>query len=104
MYDADVRTLAREHGPDAIKKLSEIMRDGNAPHAARVSAANSLLDRGYGRPSQSVEMCATNSGPVQTEKKSAREIIEARLALIRQRLEADPEQLVKPRALIARAS
>jgi hypothetical protein len=30
MYDADVRTLAREHGPDAIKKLSEIMRDGNA--------------------------------------------------------------------------
>jgi hypothetical protein len=32
-------------------------------------------------------------GPVETEEKSALEIIEARLALIRERLESDPEQL-----------
>jgi hypothetical protein len=55
-----------------------------------LNAANSLLDRGYGRPSQSLEMCATNSDPDQTEVKSPREIIEARLALIHQILEANP--------------
>jgi hypothetical protein len=93
-YDADVRALAREHGPDAIQKLSEIMGDANAPHAARVSAANSLLDRGYGRPSQSVEVSAPNSDSLpDASEEEALEFIRSRLEEIRQRMGANPEQL-----------
>jgi hypothetical protein len=46
---ADVRTAAQEHGRAAVDALSAIMRDVAAPAAARVSAANALLDRGYGK-------------------------------------------------------
>jgi hypothetical protein len=35
--------------------LVEVMGDKKAPHAARTSAASSLLDRGYGRPAMKVE-------------------------------------------------
>ena len=51
---AEVQRLARESGPEAIKTLCGIMRDKKAPPAARGAAANSLLDRGYGRPSQTI--------------------------------------------------
>jgi hypothetical protein len=36
------------------------MRDKNAPPAARVSAANAILDRGYGKPAQSVDLTSRN--------------------------------------------
>jgi hypothetical protein len=92
-FDADMRQLAREHGPDAIAKIRAIMDDENAPHMARLNAANSLLDRGYGRPGQSVELHGNAGGPIQTEQPSALEIIESRLAAIRERMQAgnDPE-------------
>jgi hypothetical protein len=32
--------------------LAHIMRANDAPHAARVSAAQALLDRGWGKPTQ----------------------------------------------------
>lgn len=51
---AEVQMLARESGPEAIKTLRAIMRDKKAPPAARGAAANSLLDRAYGRPSQTI--------------------------------------------------
>jgi hypothetical protein len=34
------------------------MRDPKAPAAARVSAAQALLDRGYGKPAQAIEVNA----------------------------------------------
>ncbi|MCZ6510209.1 MAG: hypothetical protein O7A62_06435 [Alphaproteobacteria bacterium] len=49
-----VRELARQHTEESIEKLVEIMRDENAPPSAQGAAANSLLDRGWGRPDQSV--------------------------------------------------
>jgi len=42
-----VQELARERSPEAINTLAAIMDDTKAPPAARVAAANSLLDRGY---------------------------------------------------------
>ena len=42
----DVQELARQRSPEAIDTLSKIMRDEKAPPAARVAAANALLDRG----------------------------------------------------------
>lgn len=45
-----VRDLAREHAEDAVQVLASIMRDNEAPAAARISAATEILNRGYGRP------------------------------------------------------
>ena len=39
----------------AINALVGVMRSKNATHAARVSAANAILDRGWGRPPQALE-------------------------------------------------
>jgi hypothetical protein len=49
---AEVKELAREHTAEAIHTLVSIMSHPKAAPAARVSAANALLDRGYGKPPQ----------------------------------------------------
>jgi Family of unknown function (DUF5681) len=51
----EVQELARVHSPKAIALLVEIVNDPQAPAAARVSAANSILDRAYGKPPQALE-------------------------------------------------
>ena len=56
----DVATAACERTQDAIDTLFAIMKDAKAPAAARVSAAQAILDRGYGKPAQAVEV---NTGP-----------------------------------------
>jgi hypothetical protein len=50
----EVQALAREYSEEAISALRDIIRDKKAPPAARCVAANSILDRGYGRPSQTI--------------------------------------------------
>lgn len=57
---SEVQALAREHTMVAIETLSTIMCDENAPAAARVSAANAILDRGYGRPPQTIDAAVTS--------------------------------------------
>jgi hypothetical protein len=54
--------IARTHTEEAVKTLVSVMKDKAAPHAAKVSASNSLLDRAWGKPSQSVH----HSGSVGT--------------------------------------
>lgn len=53
---ADVRALAQEYGEEAVASLAAIMRNGELPPAARVSAAKELLDRGYGKSKESVDL------------------------------------------------
>lgn len=48
----EIKSLARAHAPSALKVLSGIMNQPTASKAARVAAANSLLDRGFGKPAQ----------------------------------------------------
>jgi hypothetical protein len=50
---ADIRSLARAHTAAAVKCLAGVMNQKKAPAAARVSAAIGLMDRGWGKPSQS---------------------------------------------------
>jgi len=59
----DIRSLARSHTEAAINCLVGIMNQPEAPQAARVSAANSLLDRGWGKPAQPVT--GEDEGPIQ---------------------------------------
>ena len=51
----DVRMVAKEWTRDAIATLAEIMNDKAANPSARVTAAQSLLDRGWGKSAQIVE-------------------------------------------------
>jgi hypothetical protein len=50
-----IAPMARKHSAAAIKTLVEIAEKGS-PGSARVSAAVALLDRGFGRPAQSIEL------------------------------------------------
>ena len=59
----DVQQLARQKSPEAINTLSNIMHDEKAPPAARVAAANALLDRGYGKPTQPISQTVAKVDP-----------------------------------------
>jgi hypothetical protein len=48
----EIRSLARGHTETALNTLVGIMNQPEAPPAARVAAANSILDRGWGKPTQ----------------------------------------------------
>ena len=52
---ADIRSLARQHTGTALQTLARIAGDVNAPEEAQVAAANSLLDRGWGKATQIIE-------------------------------------------------
>jgi hypothetical protein len=51
---AEIAALARKHSRAAIKTLAAIMKQADGPATARVSAAQALLDRGWGKASQFV--------------------------------------------------
>jgi hypothetical protein len=50
-----VRELAREKTADAIALLGEVLNNKNAKTSDRMLAANSLLDRGWGKAQQTIE-------------------------------------------------
>lgn len=57
---AEIKELAKEYGPAAIKKLAEmggLVKDVSAAAAEAVqrAALSDLLERGYGKPSQPLE-------------------------------------------------
>ena len=51
----EIASLARSHTESALNVLSAIMNARNAAPSARVAAAAALLDRGWGKPTQSHE-------------------------------------------------
>jgi hypothetical protein len=57
----DIKALAQLHGPAAIAQLVGLMKQTDNPTVAR-AAASELLDRGYGRPAQTIEAVG-NTGP-----------------------------------------
>lgn len=54
--DLELAELARGYTADALETLVSLMSDGRAPPAARVAAAMAILDRGWGRPPQALEI------------------------------------------------
>jgi hypothetical protein len=48
----DIRSLARGHTQTAINVLAGIMSQTDAPASSRVAAAEALLNRGWGKPTQ----------------------------------------------------
>jgi hypothetical protein len=51
---AQINALARRHTRAAIKVLAAIMNQADGPATARVSAAQALLDRGWGKAAQPI--------------------------------------------------
>ena len=60
--DENLAALARTHSEDAIAVLVSIANDPKVNPSARISAANSLLDRGHGRPPQAVAVKTDSNG------------------------------------------
>ncbi len=60
----DLRQLARAHTATAVKTLVGIMNQKKAPHASRITAANSLLDRGWGKTPQPVAVSGDPENPI----------------------------------------
>ncbi len=51
----EIKSLARAYTEQAIQTLGGIMTQPDCPPAARVAAAQALLDRGWGKPAQGHE-------------------------------------------------
>jgi hypothetical protein len=50
---AEIKRVAQKYGQEALEKLVELMRGSDLKVA--VTAANSILDRGYGKPAQTLQ-------------------------------------------------
>lgn len=50
---AEIKSLARKHGKEAIDKLVSLMRSAENEQV-QGNAAKDLLDRGYGKPAQAM--------------------------------------------------
>lgn len=59
----EVQEAARKHTADAIKTLADIAKDVEMSAGARVSAAEALLDRGWGKAPQTLEIEGINQLP-----------------------------------------
>lgn len=62
---ATLSELAQKHTATALQVLVDVAKKGES-ESARVAAANAILDRAYGKPSQSHEHTGRNGGPIQT--------------------------------------
>lgn len=106
--ETDVRMLARDRGAEAIDKLVALMRgvvrveidrkpvEMLVPPMTQLAAANAILDRGYGRPPQAVDIYGGDVNPDEREG-SALEFIKSRLAAMamRERLQEDGHPLLE---------
>ena len=59
-----VRELARKHTEGALATLAAIMGDDKMPAAARVRAAEAMLDRAWGRPETTANVAGPDGGPI----------------------------------------
>jgi hypothetical protein len=93
--------LARQHTEFAIGVLREIAEHGES-EAARVAAANSLLDRAHGKPAQSVEVLHADLTKVEypTEEEIIAEIkrrnLPQVLELIAPKVVTEPKVVIEP--------
>ncbi len=62
---ATLEELARSHTELAVNVLVQVAKASESD-AARVSAANVILDRGYGKARQAIEHTGKDGGPIET--------------------------------------
>jgi hypothetical protein len=91
----DIRSLARSQTAKVVRTLAGIMNEARAPAAARVSAAIALLDCGWGKPEQSLEI---------TNKRDIREYSDAELLAIATRSSDGDLAPAKPKTAFCRVT
>jgi hypothetical protein len=84
----EIRSLARKYTHKALNTLVSIMVEPKAPAAARIMAANSLMDRGWGKAAQLVAV----EGKV-------RQLIEVKLSVVQATPARDIDATREPTAL-----
>jgi hypothetical protein len=70
----EIRSLARSHTRTALNVLVGVMRSKDATAAAKVSAANAILDRGWGKAAQAIE--TGGDGPLELIHRIERIIVD----------------------------
>lgn len=65
--EKDAIALAKQFSPDAVRTLHEICIDKTAEPRARAICANSLLDRAWGKPKETVEARVTHDHRSESE-------------------------------------
>jgi hypothetical protein len=80
----EIKELAARHAPDAVKIIAEIMINPRSLDAVRLAAANALIDRGYGKATQTSVTATVNADgkPSEIDDKSLDERINSALTRI----------------------
>lgn len=73
--EADALAMAKQFAPDAIRALHEIATSKTASDKARVTAAEAIINRVYGKPKETVE------STVKHERRSESDILAELIAL-----------------------
>ena len=73
--------MARAYTRDAVATLVAIMINSDAPATARVSAANAVLDRAWGKPRQDFELSSTGD-PVAAIQRARQRVHRQRPAML----------------------
>ena len=60
----DVQEMARQHAPRIIVELARLALKAKS-ETARIAAIRELLDRGYGKPRQAMEVSVPAGNPIQ---------------------------------------
>lgn len=63
---ADIKALAQKYAPEAMEELYRIAKRAES-EAARVGAIKEILDRGYGRSPQAVQLGGDPENPIKHE-------------------------------------
>lgn len=64
---ADIREAAQQYSSQALSVLVKVATEGES-EAARVAAANAILDRAHGKPGQSLQVGGDDeAGPIKHE-------------------------------------
>lgn len=74
--------LAKEHVPAALSTLVDIATNGES-ESARVSAANAIIDRAYGKPPQALEHTGAAGGPIETADVSRNDLARRIMHMLR---------------------
>jgi len=60
----EIKELAQSYGPEVLQELLRLARHADN-EAVRVSAGKEVLDRGYGKARQPMDVAGSDGGPIE---------------------------------------
>jgi hypothetical protein len=90
----EVQALAKEATPEAFSRLKAIMRQQKDIKAA-LQAALAIIERGYGKVRQAVEVTGADEGPIQVETMSDTEAARRIAFALAKGLDEDKDETIQ---------